>query len=272
MEYSRYSANPVGRLVLLVCGYRDEERALLSDKVCTALQLANFWQDVVEDWERGRRYLPADAMARFGVTDEQIAERRFTPEFRAMMKFLVEDARSDAARGWAIAAMVDRELAVTLRLFEQGGEAILDGIAAQGYDVLARRPSVSKAKKVRLLAGRWLGKALQACLSPGGPRRVRRPSRAAYAFCREIARREAKNFYYAFRVLPKAKSDAMCAVYAFMRQADDISDDESKTLEAAAGGDGGVACRVASGKRRRGDGGSGVCRAERYAAAVRRYG
>ena len=73
IEYSRLSANPVGRLVLWVSGYRDEERARLSDKVCTALQLANFWQDVVEDFERGRRYLPGDAMQRFGVMDEDLA-------------------------------------------------------------------------------------------------------------------------------------------------------------------------------------------------------
>jgi len=82
IEYSRYSANPVGRLVLWVSGYRDEARGLLSDKVCTALQLANFWQDIGEDWERGRRYLPADQMRRFGVTDETIAAKKFTPELR----------------------------------------------------------------------------------------------------------------------------------------------------------------------------------------------
>jgi squalene synthase HpnC len=156
--YSKYSANPVGRLVLWVSGYRDEERALLSDKVCTALQLANFWQDVVEDWERGRRYLPADAMERFGVSDELIAQRRFTPEFRAMMKYLVDYAGEMLAEGGAIATRVDAELAVTLRLFEAGGRAALDGIIAQDYDVLKCRPSVSKATKARLLAGALAGK------------------------------------------------------------------------------------------------------------------
>jgi squalene synthase HpnC len=159
-EYSRYSANPVGRLVLWVSGYRDEERALLSDKVCTALQLINFWQDVVEDWERGRRYLPACEMQRFGVTDEMIAARNFTPEFRAMMEFLVQYAGAMLAEGGRISATVDRELAVTLKLFEQGGRAALDGIVAQSYDVLARRPSVSKATKVKLLSAALLGKAM----------------------------------------------------------------------------------------------------------------
>jgi squalene synthase HpnC len=158
--YSRLSANPVGRLVLWVSGYRDEERALLSDKVCTALQLANFWQDVVEDWARGRRYLPADAMVRFGVSDEDIAAKHVTPEFRAMMEYLVGYAGAMLADGGRISQQVDRELATTLRLFEQGGRAALDGVIAQGYDVLARRPSVSKGTKAKLLAGALVGKAL----------------------------------------------------------------------------------------------------------------
>jgi squalene synthase HpnC len=158
IEYSKYSATPVGRLVLWVSGYRDEERALLSDKVCTALQLANFWQDVVEDWQRGRRYLPADAMVRFGVSDEMIAERRFTPEFRAMMKYLVGYAGQMLTEGGVIASRVDAELGVTLRLFEAGGRAALDGVIAQNYDVLKQRPSVSNATKLRLLANAVAGK------------------------------------------------------------------------------------------------------------------
>jgi len=167
--YSKLSANPVGRLVLWVSGYRDEERARLSDKVCTALQLANFWQDVVEDWERGRRYLPADVMARFGVTDAEVATKRFTPGFRAMMQYLVEYAGAMLAEGGRISGEVDRELAVTLKLFEGGGRAALDGIVAQGYDVLARRPSVGKVTKMRLLAWALVGKAM-GVLSRGGAR------------------------------------------------------------------------------------------------------
>lgn len=159
IAYSKLSANPVGRLVLWVSGYQDEPRALLSDKVCTALQLANFWQDVVEDWERGRRYIPADQMARFGVTDEMIAAKRFTPEFKALMQFLVDYAGGMLRDGGSIAAEVDAELAVTLRLFEQGGRAALDGIVAQDYDVLKQRPSVSKATKMKLLGGALFGKA-----------------------------------------------------------------------------------------------------------------
>jgi squalene synthase HpnC len=164
-SYSRYSANPVGRLVLLVSGYRSEELMLLSDEICTGLQLANFYQDVVEDWARGRRYLPADAMLRFGVTDAQIAERRFDDRFRAMMEFLVADARARLESGGRIVALVNRDLAATLSLFVKGGLSILDAIAAQGYDTLKSRPVVTKAKKLRLLAGALAGK-LGALLLP----------------------------------------------------------------------------------------------------------
>jgi squalene synthase HpnC len=158
-EYSRYSANPVGRLVLLVSGYRDAEMFALSDEICTALQLANFYQDVVTDWvDRGRRYLPADAMVRFGVTNEQIAERRFDANFRAMMQFLVEDARARLVRGRRLVSLVEPELAATLSLFVKGGLAILDAIAAQGYDTLRSRPVVTKAVKLRLLGEALWGK------------------------------------------------------------------------------------------------------------------
>lgn len=158
LEYSHYSANPVGRLVLLVSGYRDEERAQLSDKVCTALQLANFWQDVVEDKERGRRYIPAESMERFQIDEGQIAGRVFTPEFGAMIQDLVTRTRTMLHEGGVISRYVDRDLAVTLNLFRKGGDAILDGIVAQDYDVLRGRPVVSKVKKLGLLAGSMLEK------------------------------------------------------------------------------------------------------------------
>jgi squalene synthase HpnC len=156
--YSRYSANPVGRLVLLVCGYTSDELTQLSDEICTGLQLANFYQDIVEDAERGRRYIPADAMERFGVTDEQLLERRFDTNVRSMMQFLVDDARARLIRGQRIVTLVDVELAATLSLFVKGGLAILDAIEAQGYDTLKSRPVVTKVAKMRLLTGALMGK------------------------------------------------------------------------------------------------------------------
>lgn len=164
LEYSHYSANPVGRLVLWVSGYKEESIALLSDKVCTALQLANFWQDVVEDAERGRRYIPAEAMLRFGVDEGQIEGRVFTPEFRAMIQSLVVRTREMLREGGTISAHVDRDLAVTLDLFRKGGDAILDGITVEDFDVLRGRPVVSKTKKLSLLAGAFMSK-LRAGLS-----------------------------------------------------------------------------------------------------------
>jgi len=170
-HYSRLSANPVGRLVLLVSGYRAEDLMRLSDEICTGLQLANFYQDVVEDNARGRRYLPADAMQRFGVTDEQIIARRFDANFRSMMEYLVADARARLIRGRRITTLVERDLAATLSLFVKGGFAILDAIAAQDYDTLRSRPVVTKAAKLRLLGGALVGK-LSAALRPA-PREVR---------------------------------------------------------------------------------------------------
>jgi squalene synthase HpnC len=158
VEYSRYSANPVGRLVLMVCGYRDERRALLSDRICTGLQLANFWQDCVRDSEIPRRYIPAEYMERFGVAEGQIEGRVFTPEFGAMMRALVDRTRDMLREGAPLTDIVDDELRVTLDLFRQGGEAILDGIAAQKYDVLRGRPLVTRRKKLILLLGALIGK------------------------------------------------------------------------------------------------------------------
>lgn len=164
-HYSRYSANPVGRLVLLLNGYRSEQLMQLSDDICTALQLANFYQDIVEDRARNRRYIPADAMARFGVSDEQLIARHFDANVRAMMQFLVADARARLTRGSRLVSLVNRDLATTLQLFVNGGHAILDAIAAQGYDTLKARPVVTKSTKVRLLFGALTGK-LAATLLP----------------------------------------------------------------------------------------------------------
>ncbi|HXE07369.1 MAG TPA: squalene synthase HpnC [Acidobacteriaceae bacterium] len=158
IDYSRYSANPVGRLVLMICGYRDERRMLLSDRICTGLQLANFWQDAVRDSEIPRRYIPAEYMERFGVADGQIEGRIFTPEFGAMMRALVDRTRDMLNQGAPLRDAVDPELRITIDLFYRGGIAILDGIAAQDYDVLRGRPMVTRRKKFELLLRAFFGK------------------------------------------------------------------------------------------------------------------
>ncbi|HEV8524717.1 MAG TPA: squalene synthase HpnC [Terriglobales bacterium] len=153
LGYCRYSANPVGHLVLCVCGYRDAERQLLSDYTCIALQLANFWQDVTVDFAKGRVYLPLEDMRRFGASVEDIRLRRFTPEFRELMELEVTRARQWFDRGLPLVGMVDRELAVDIELFTRGGQEILSAIERQGYNVLERRPVISKMRKLGLLLG-----------------------------------------------------------------------------------------------------------------------
>ena len=158
LGYCRNSANPVGHLVLYLCGYRDEERQRLSDFTCTALQLANFWQDVSVDWKKGRVYLPMEDLRRFGVSESQIGEGVFNGQFRDLMRFEVERARQWFERGLPLVKMVNRSLALDLELFSRGGLAILQAIEKQDFNVLARRPSLSSFRKVELvvraLAGR----------------------------------------------------------------------------------------------------------------------
>lgn len=160
LGYCRYSANPVGHLVLYLCGYNDVQRQQLSDCTCTALQFTNFWQDVTVDFEKGRVYLPLEDLRRFGVKEEDIAARRATPQFLEMMKFEVERARDWFARGLPLIKMVSRELAVDLELFSRGGQEILNAIERQGFDVLKQRPVISKSRKLWLVARAAAGKLL----------------------------------------------------------------------------------------------------------------
>ena len=160
LEYCRYSANPVGRLVLYACGYADEERFKLSDATCSALQLANFWQDVRVDWQKGRVYLPQEDMQRFGVTEEMIAQGNATPAFRALLDYEVDFARRLFEEGLALIGMVGRELAVDLDLFSRGGLEILRAIERRDYDVLSARPSIAKRTKIALALRAASGKVL----------------------------------------------------------------------------------------------------------------
>jgi squalene synthase HpnC len=154
LAYCRYSANPVGRLVLYACGEapleESGERFRLSDATCSALQLANFLQDVRQDYARGRVYLPQEDMESFGVSDETIAAGIATPEFRALLRFEVEYAHRLFAQGLPLIGMVNRDLALDLDLFSRGGLEILRAIERQTYDVLSARPALSKSTKTKL--------------------------------------------------------------------------------------------------------------------------
>lgn len=149
--YCRCSANPVGRLVLYLCGYRDPERQSLSDHTCTALQLANFWQDVTVDLKKDRVYIPLDVIARHGYTVEDLFAHRYNPAFREVMKEIVEVARGLFVKGLPLPRMLDRRLAVDIELFSQGGLKVLDKIAALDYNVLAQRPVITKTERAALL-------------------------------------------------------------------------------------------------------------------------
>jgi squalene synthase HpnC len=150
-DYCVRSANPVGRLVLYLCGYSDIERQKLSDATCTGLQLANFWQDVTVDQEKDRVYLPLELLARHNYSVEELFAHRFDDRFRAIMTEAVEVAREFFVRGWPLARMVNRRLSIDLELFSRGGMKILDKIESQDYDVLSRRPRISKMERVSLL-------------------------------------------------------------------------------------------------------------------------
>jgi squalene synthase HpnC len=165
LEYCRYSANPVGRLVLYLCGYSDPQRQRLSDATCTALQLANFWQDVTVDLLKDRVYIPLAVLERHGCTVEDVFARRSTPAFREAMREAVEKARALFLEGLPLRGTLNRRLAVDIDLFSRGGMRVLDKIEALGYDVLAARPSISKTERVRLLARSLLRMALALAFS-----------------------------------------------------------------------------------------------------------
>jgi squalene synthase HpnC/squalene synthase HpnD len=236
--YCRYSANPVGRLVLYLCGYRDAERQRLSDATCTALQLANFWQDVSRDLDKGRIYIPIDALTCHGLEAKDIESRIFDNRYAALMRELIARTRHLFAEGWPLAATLDSRLRLDIELFSRGGLAVLDAIESIGYNTLAKRPSIGGAKRA-LLLGRALASQVLPELNSNKPPtinsgdRIATPSRvsengtdleSSYEYCRRVARNAASNFYYAFYMLPRPKRDALCAIYAFMRLVDDASD------------------------------------------------
>ena len=238
LNYCVYSANPVGRLVLYLCGYRDGQRQRLSDATCTALQLANFWQDVSRDLEKGRIYIPLDAAAAQGLSESDIVERRFDERYVRLMKDLIARSRVLFAEGMPLAKMAEGRLSVDLEMFSRGGIAVLDAIEATGYDTLHHRPSVSKVKQAGLLGRALLtrlgGMDSKPAEIAGLPPMVEAQDAAlqfgtnlveSYDECHHIAREARSNFYHAFFLLPRQKRDALAALYAFMRLVDDVADE-----------------------------------------------
>jgi squalene synthase HpnC/squalene synthase HpnD len=273
LGYCRYSANPVGRLVLYLCGYRDAERQQLSDATCTALQLTNSWQDVGQDLDKDRIYIPLEALAAHGLTEDDIVARRFDARYVSLMKELIARTRRLFEQGMPLAERVDSALRVDIEMFSRGGLAVLDSIEAIGYNTLQHRPAIPKSKQLQLLMRALFQRlfardSTRAAAAPapgrlaivaGGclpanvkkvPQGITREVGRSYAECRSVAKNAASNFYYAFFMLPQIKRDALCALYAFMRLVDDVSDtvgseaDKQRglarwraALDAAVGGD-----------------------------------
>ena len=237
LDYCVYSANPVGRLVLYLCGYRDEERQRLSDATCTALQLANFWQDVCRDLDIGRIYIPLDRAAAHGLTEAEIVSRKFDQRYIALMKELIDYTRTLFFKGMPLAQRVEGKLTVDLEMFSRGGLAVLDAIEAMGYDTLHHRPEVSKVKQAGLLGRALITNVFGGSESNRNGASPREGSlyaasdsspadvSASYSHCHRIARTAHSSFYPAFFLLPKPKRDGIVALYAFMRLIDDVSDD-----------------------------------------------
>ncbi len=151
LGYCRHSANPVGHLVLYLFDCHTPARALLSDEVCTGLQMANFWQDIARDHAAGRVYLPADDCQRFGYTAADFAARRFTPAFAELMRYEVERTRGYFDRGAPLLPTLPPAARFEVDLFLRGGRAILAAVERQGFDVWAKRPEVTKRAKLGLL-------------------------------------------------------------------------------------------------------------------------
>ena len=149
--YCVNSANPVGHLVLYLCGYRDSERQQISDFTCTALQLANFWQDVTVDLQKDRVYLPLELLTKHGYSLEELFAHKYNEAFRAVMAEAVDVAEELFHKGLPLIRMVDRRLSLDLDLFSRGGMRLLRKIRTEEYNVLKRRPSISKAERVGIL-------------------------------------------------------------------------------------------------------------------------
>jgi squalene synthase HpnC len=252
LKYCVYSANPVGRLVLYLCDYRDEARQKLSDQTCTALQLANFWQDVSRDLEKGRIYIPLEALAAHGLSEADIVNKRFDARYVALMKSLIARTRAIFHAGMPLAKTVTPFLRVDLEMFSRGGLAILDAIETSGYKTLEHRPALTKWMQLGLL-GRTLITMPFSRGSGTAPERIAEANdfgassragsiacetattvvgapysdsvRASYAECNRIARAARSSFYLAFFGLRREKRNALCALYAFMRLVDNVSDD-----------------------------------------------
>lgn len=220
LDYCRRSADPVGRIVLMLHGIRDEEALRASDAICTALQIANHLQDVKEDAERGIIYMPQDEMKRFSVSEDDLLADAATPQLRAFLVFQIKRTKRLFRQGLPLLYRTRGALGRELRAIWRGGIAALDAISRAEWNVCAGSP---------LLNGRDKAKSLLAAFRPvyrlesNVDRHAEEGLNRAY--CRWFIRASRSNFYLSFFSLPAEKRRAITAVYAYCRMADDIADE-----------------------------------------------
>ncbi|HLI33379.1 MAG TPA: squalene synthase HpnC [Solirubrobacteraceae bacterium] len=241
LAYCDLSANPVGELVLHLLDRASPELIDASDRVCSALQVIEHLQDLREDYARGRIYLPAQDMARFGVEERELAGAHAGEALRALVAFQCDRARALLYGGEELLRALPPLGRIAVAGYIAGGHAALDAIAAGRFDVLAAQRRASAPARARWTAllltrsvlpragGAARGQPTAAApdlgaRAEGAAGRAPIDAEQALRACVAITRREARNFYYGIRLLPEAKRGALCAVYAYARQLDDLGD------------------------------------------------
>nr|WP_169509054.1 squalene synthase HpnC [Actinopolyspora mortivallis] len=219
LDYCAYAANPVGELVLHVFGRADPELTVLSDRICSALQILEHSQDVAEDYRRGRIYLPSEDLRDFGCDESEFAGSTASNELRALVWFEVDRAVSMLRAGQPLVARLSGLSRLAVAGYVAGGLATARAFRPAGYDPLA--------VGVRPRRARILGEWVRLSLAPARGRDDR--TRRAYEYCERITRQQARNFSYGIRLLPPTKRRALSAVYAFARLVDDIGDGTAST-------------------------------------------
>ena len=220
LDYCRRSADPVGRIVLMLHGVRDEEALRASDAICTALQITNHLQDVKEDAERGIVYMPQDEMKRFAVSEDDLLADVATPQLRAFLVFQIKRTKRLFKQGLPLLYRTRGALGRELRAIWRGGIAALDSISRAEWNVCAGSPLLNGRDKAQsLLAACRPVYRLESNVDLHAEEALNR------AYCRWFIRASKSNFYLSFFSLPAEKRRAITAVYAYCRMADDIADE-----------------------------------------------